>query len=135
MAKRPLLITVISVLTLLVAILLLLLGAVIALAPESTVESIFESPSPSVMEALDVIGGLLIVAGLIMFLIGYALLKGWTVAWYLGVIIWGLVAVGSAYSLITGFSAEPGGELLPLVVSLVIIFYLFRPAVKDFFKV
>lgn len=72
-----------------------------------------------------VIGG--VIGGGIPMIIGYGMLKGWKIMWWLGVIF-------NVISIIGGIITFPVG-LVGLVISVIIIYYLFRPGVKSFFGV
>lgn len=118
-AKRPLLISIIGwfymivgIITLLSSIALFLNLGAIDLGIEGGVE---------------IIGGGGVVLALILIVIGKAFLDGWTIAWYLGVILMGLGLIGGLFAL-------PAG-LVGTVVAAVVLYYLFRPGVKSFFKV
>ncbi len=75
----------------------------------------------------SVLGGATIFFGLILLVIAYGFLKGWAIMWYLGVIFAAIGAIGSLIAL-------PAG-IVTLVINLVILYYLFRPQVKRFFKI
>ncbi len=74
-----------------------------------------------------VLGGGVLVFGVILIIIAFGFLKGWSVMWYLGVIFSALGAIGSLFAL--------PEALFMLVINAVILYYLFRPQVKRFFKV
>ena len=128
MANRPFLITVIGILTLLGALVFLLAGVACLALPEADVIDIFENAGmDNVADMINALGIIMIVAGLFALIVATAFLKGWTIAWYLGLILHALSVIG-------GIITFPVG-VLSMLVSLVIIYYLFRPHVKEFFKV
>ena len=70
-------------------------------------------------------GGLILVAAVIFLLFGWGLLKGWRIMWYLGIILYVLVIIGSIFELPAGF--------VSLVIGIIVVWYLTRPKVKMFF--
>ncbi len=120
MAKRPLLITILGALYMIMGLLMFLSGIGAALLGAA----IF---MPASLPAGLAAGALLAVLGLISLIIGYGLLQGWTVMWYLAVIF-------SVLGLLASLVSFPEG-LIGLVIYGVIVYYLFRPQVKRFFKV
>jgi hypothetical protein len=122
MADRPFLITLIGILTLLVGLVLLLVGAVLVVAPDSD----FADAGISI-GALDALGFGTLIIGLFALIVAIAFLKGWTIAWYLGILLHGI-------DLILSLLMFPAG-IVTLLISALIIYYLFRPHVKDFFGV
>jgi hypothetical protein len=128
MADRPILITIIAVITILVAVLFILAGLGIAIGSE------FLDMGEDFAEIINlgVIAGVgFLILGLIMFVVGYGFLKGWTLFWYIGVIIYALVVVFAIYTIYLGQPIS----VVELVIALVILFYLSRPKVRTFFKV
>lgn len=74
-------------------------------------------------------GGSALVVGLIYILVGVGFLSGWSIMWYLGIILEALAIILNVLSLFVGnFSA-----IIPILVSLIIILYLFKPNVKRYF--
>jgi hypothetical protein len=128
MANRPILITIIAVLTIIVAVLFILAGLGIAIGSE------FLDMGEEFADIINlgVLAGVgLLILGLIMFVVGYGFLKGWTLFWYIGVIIYAFVVIFAIYTIIIGQPIS----VIELVVALVILFYLSRPKVREFFKV
>jgi len=129
--KRPLLIALIGFITLLVAI-LILASAALALFSDTLVDFTGLDFGSSIGY-----GGF--IAGFIILIIGLAIWRGWAIAWYIAVLIYGLGVIGSIISI--GLIAT-GGEMVavtPFAVSLfigiLILYYLFRPKVKEFFGI
>lgn len=123
-AKRPVLISIIGYLYMLGALAFLILGALSLLGMG---ESSFALNDVDMAGYASLAGGALIVVGVVFFIVAKAFLDGWTIAWYLGVIL-------QALSLIGGLFMLPAG-LVPTLISVIILYYLFRPGVKSFFKV
>ena len=122
MADRPFLITLIGVLTFLVGLVLLLVGAVLVVAPDSDFADVGIS-----IGALDALGFGTLIIGIFAIIVAIAFLHGWTIAWYLGILLHGI-------DLILSILMFPAG-ILTLMISALIIYYLFRPHVKAFFGV
>lgn len=120
MAKRPLLITVLGALYALMGILIVLAAIALFFVDLSTIDS-------ALADAGALLGGGVLVFGLVYLIIGYGFLNGWTIMWYLGIIFSAIGALGSLLTI-------PAG-LVSLVINVVILYYLFRPQVKSFFKV
>jgi hypothetical protein len=128
MADRPILITIIAVLTIIVAVLFILAGLGIAIGSE------FLDAGGDLADIINlgIFAGLgLLILGLIMFVVGYGFLKGWTLFWYIGVIIYVFVVIFAIYTIIIGQPIS----VIELVIALIILFYLSRPKVREFFKV
>jgi hypothetical protein len=69
--------------------------------------------------------------GLIALIIGYGFLMGWSIFWYLGVIVYALILIGGLYTLFIEQSFMSG--IVAIVISLIILAYLFSSKVKTFF--
>jgi len=113
--KRPLFVTIIGLLFLLVGLLALIFGIAVAAG--------YNFGEDSIKTAFGAIG---IVFAVIYAVVGYGMLKGWKIMWYLGVIF-------AVIGVIVGILAFPVG-ILALIISIVILYYLFRPGVKQFFN-
>ena len=125
-AKRPLLISIIGYLYMLGALIFLLVGVMFFLGMGEG-SLVLDGMPVDISEYMAIAGGAMIFAAIVFFIVGKAFLDGWTIAWYLGVIL-------QALSLVGGIITFPAG-LVSVVISAVILYYLFRPAVKAFFKV
>jgi hypothetical protein len=127
--KRPILVAIIALLTLLAAFLVLLTAVLFLLTDIVVVTGI----------DFEVFGYGGLVGGLILLLIGTALWRGWAIAWYIGVIIYGLGALLCIASIVlvlmdgTINTEVAAGFALPLIICILILYYLFRPKVKEFF--
>jgi len=134
--KRPILIALIGLVTLLVAVLILATAA-LALLSDILVD-IVDIPG---IDLIGFVGYGGFIAGIIILIIGIAIWRGWAIAWYVAVIIYGLAVI---VTIATMALILTGGEvaiiaLVPLAVSLLIslliLYYLFRPKVKEFFGI
>ncbi len=116
---RPLLVTLFAILNILIGLAAILVGG-LTFTGLTIIGGI---------ETGALAGGSSVVAGLIYILIGVGFLCGWSIMWYLGIIFEALAIVLDAMSLFVGnFSA-----IIPILVSLIIILYLFKPNVKRYF--
>jgi len=126
MADRPILITIIAILTIIVALICILTGVGLYIGSDA-----ISSLGDNFTDIGNILGLGMLIMGLIMLVVGYGFLKGWTIMWYIGVICYAFNAIYSAYLIFNGQSSM----VLDLVIALVILFYLSRPKVRAFFKV
>ena len=121
-AKRPLLVTLIGVIYVLLGLLLLLVSGIVLAATGMAVD-------PEIEEIAGLSGGAVAVLGIIQIVVGAGFLKGWKLWWYLGVIFTILNLIfGIASLFVTG-----AGGIVLVIVALIILWYLFRDNVKEFF--
>lgn len=125
MADRPILVSIIGGLTLLAAFLVIAIAIISYVAPDIFTDLDID---PSITEYFG-IGGLII--GIITLIIGLAIWRGWTIAWYIAVILYALAVLGSIVTIVTGGYVM----IVSLAITLLILYYLFRPKVKEFFGV
>ena len=146
MAERPILITIIGALTALVAIILLIAGVICLISStfhmnfvndiaKTIYDSLQTKNPPSLQDITNYIsletGIILVIVGFIYAIIAFGFLNGWSIVWYLGVIIYAI----SAISCIVMMFTTGAMSIVLLVISLVILYYLFRPKVKEFFEI
>lgn len=118
-ASRPLLITIIGALYALVGVLAILAGIILAVG----------GAAADALAAGAVGGGIVAIVGLIYIVIALGFFKGWKLWWYLGVIFTILNLIfGIASLFVTG-----AGGIVLVIVALIILWYLFRDNVKEFF--
>ena len=134
--SRPLLITILAILYFLCGILLLLSGIVLALGVINLED--FTEEFKSLLSAGGIV---LIIMGIIYLIVAGGFWNGWKIMWYLGVIftfislILAIVSMaGSAYLLLADFSIVLG-LVLPVAINALLLYYLFRPNVKEFFGI
>ena len=129
--SRPLLITILAILYFLGALSLIIGGILIIGLGEAFIQDLVnQNPDVDALKGLGTASGIvMLVFGLIVAGVAYGFYKGWSIMWYLSVIIIGLGLLFSIYSIVLGNFTS----LLTALVQLVIIFYLFRPHVKGFF--
>ncbi len=124
--SRPILITIIAILEFLIG-LFLLIGGILLIAGVVSAGDI----DPELADLGNVASIAMIVIGLINLVIAGGFWNGWSIMWYIGLIVNGIGLIAAIYGLIT----TGIGSAIPLVIYAVILFYLFRPGVKDFFGI
>jgi hypothetical protein len=75
------------------------------------------------------IGGVLIAIGIVSFIVAYGLLKGRGWAWTVTIILEIISIILNAISIATGNI----GGIVSIIISGIILYYLYRPHVKAFF--
>ena len=124
---RPILISIIAILEFIAGILAILAGIVIILGFAS-----FGDVDLSTLGAYS--GGIVIVAGIIALIIAGGFWNGWKIMWYLGMIFSILYIILSVAGMaMTGFQGIGLGAIVYIIINLIIIWYLLRPGVKEFF--
>jgi hypothetical protein len=131
---------------------LITLGAVLPLAPPSVINqpelqgnlTAGQVPIPptspeTTMIAQDLFGGFSIAIGIVLiaiaivsFVVAYGLLKGKGWAWTVTLILSIISIVFNAISIAATAGANLGG-IISIIISAVIIYYLYRPHVKAYF--
>ncbi|MBO7352182.1 MAG: hypothetical protein J6U12_04635 [Candidatus Methanomethylophilaceae archaeon] len=125
-APRPILITIIAILEFLIG-LLILVGGVLLIAGVISAGDV----DPEFADLGNAASIAMIVIGLLNIIIAGGFWNGWSIMWYIGLIVNGIGLIVAIYGLIT----TGIGSAIPLVIYAVILFYLFRPGVKDFFGI
>lgn len=69
------------------------------------------------------------VPGIIALVIGIGLWQGWKIFWYLGVIF------GLIYLIMSIFALPAAVGIVPMIISIITLWYLVRPNVRAFFGV
>ncbi|MCL1978716.1 MAG: hypothetical protein FWG60_00950 [Methanomassiliicoccaceae archaeon] len=134
--KRPILIALIGLITLIMAF-LILLAAVIALFSST----MLADAGVDLGDLMNAVGYSGFVVGIIFLIIGVGIWRGWSIMWYIAVILYILALVGSIASIALVFidggvdAAVTVPLFVPLIISLLILYYLFRPKVKEFFTI
>ncbi len=125
-APRPILITIIAILEFVIG-LLILVGGVLLIAGVISAGDV----DPEFADLGNAASIAMIVIGLLNIIIAGGFWNGWSIMWYIGLIVNGIGLIVAIYGLIT----TGIGSAIPLVIYAVILFYLFRPGVKDFFGI
>lgn len=118
---RPLLVTLIAVIYLLMA-LVFLAAAALSLGGIELEIDMSE-------ELLSLFGGSSLILGLFLLVISIGFFRGWSIFWYLGVIVTVISLLLSAATILSGSM----GSVIPTLVLLIVLLYLFKRNVKDFF--
>ncbi len=119
---RPVLITIIAILYFVFGVLMLLGGAGIGLLGVAVPDAVV----PAAM-----LGGIVAVAGIISIIIAGGFWNGWKAIWYLAVIFGIIAIIFSAISLIGGDVSA----IIGLIIQALLLYYIFRPKVKEFFGI
>lgn len=128
---RPILVTVIAILYALGALILIIGGVGMAIGGESIIDEIIaEDPEMSFLEGMGLAFGIaVLIVGLVIAVVSYGFLKGWSVMWYIGLILAVLGAISSLISIAFG----QFGAVFSLAIAVIIVLYLFKDNVKLFF--
>ena len=116
---RPLLITLIAILNIILG-----LGAILVGGLMFTGMTVLGGLQVGAMT-----GGVSVIIGLIYILIGIGFLSGWSIMWYLGVIF---EVLGIILNVLTLFVGNLSARI-SILISLIILLYLFKPNVKKYF--
>ena len=116
---RPLLITLIAILNIILG-----LGAILVGGLMFTGMTVLGGLQVGAMT-----GGVSVIIGLIYILIGIGFLSGWSIMWYLGVIFEVLGIILNVLTLFVGNLSA----IISILISLIILLYLFKPNVKKYF--
>ena len=149
--KRPIGVTIIAILIIIGGIFLLIggitlmgLGALLSVSSEDVIQSNSTSPEVTQLAALGMIplilGVVMLILGITYLIVSYGLLKGKGWAWAITIIVTiiGLIIqVTSAIimgSVTSSIMYGLGSHIIGIIISGIIIFYMFRPHVKAFFR-
>ncbi|MCL2032396.1 MAG: hypothetical protein FWH45_01600 [Methanomassiliicoccaceae archaeon] len=137
--SRPILIAIIGFFTILAAVLILVMSALALFA-----DTIFADLGVDLAEyigSVEFIGYGGIIGALILLIIGISIWRGWSIAWYIAVLLYGIGLILMLYSMYLVITADglDAVFVLPFAISLLVIvlilYYLFRPKVKEFFGI
>lgn len=132
MTNRPVIITAIGAITIIAAILILAIAA-ISLFDASLLDKLVGD-----LDISDWVGYGGIILGIVALIIGVALWRGWSIAWYIAVILYVVYILGSLYSVYQLYTSDASlaaiaAPVVLIIIAIVIVYYLFRPKVKSFF--
>jgi hypothetical protein len=133
-AHRPTGVTIIAILNIIGGIIMLVGGLVLVAAGSilpslSTNSDLSGVPALLIGTAAIAVGIILIILGIISFIVAYGLMKGMSWAWTLTVVLSIIGIVLNAISLASGNF----GGIVSIIISAIILYYLYRPHVKSFF--
>lgn len=117
------------------------LGAIIPLVPQSEFQQLEQNLTAGGIDVSQVppsligggflaIGGILIAIGAFSFVVAYGLLKGKSWAWILTVVLSIISIVVAVISIVTAGSIP---NIISIIISGIILYYLYRPHVKAYF--
>ncbi len=120
--ERPLLITLIAILYFVLGVLFVLGGAAILLGGMTL---------PEFGALTTAVGGVLLLVGLISIVIAGGFWNGWKAIWYLAV-IFGIISlvIDVVAIFFTGATS-----IIGIIIQALLLYYIFRPNVKEFFGV
>ncbi len=146
--SRPTGVTIIAILNIIGGIIMLLIGlgvaiagAIIPFVPQSELQQqqqqnlttddidLSQVPPSFLGGGILAIGGIVIAIGILSFVVAYGLLKGRCWAWTLTVILSIISIVLAAISIAAGSIPS----IISIIVSGIILYYLYRPHVKAYF--
>ncbi len=132
MAERPLGVSVIAALAFLFGA-LEVIGGILALTFSASFGVMMGGKEGAAAGALvgTMVGLPLLITGIISLVVGWGLWNGKGWAWWLTVIFTALGAIGA----IAGLLSAPAISIIYLVIELVILWYFFKPHVKDYFGI
>ena len=119
--SRPLLITIIAILYFIAGVLGVLAGILLLVGGATVGE----------LALGGMTGGILVVMGLINLVIAGGFWNGWKAIWYLAV-IFGFISI---ILFVVGLFATGGVSILGLIIQALLLYYMFRPNVKEFFGI
>ena len=144
---RPIGVTIIAILNIIGGIIMLLIGlglaaagAILPFVPQSEFQQqqqnltagdidLSQVPPSLVGGGVLAIGGILIAIGILSFVFAYGLLKGRRWAWILTVILSIISIVLAAITIAAGSIPS----IISIIISGIILYYLYRPHVKAYF--
>ncbi len=129
---RPLLVTILAALYVLIGVIVVVAGIAVIALGGSVVDDLIASMGIEGVDlgwAAGLVGALCIVVGLVYLVIGYGFLKGWKSMWYLGVLFMVLDIIVSVVTVALGNF----GSILTLIIAVILLLYLFKSNVKQFF--
>lgn len=130
-ARRPILIAILAILEFIAGLVLVLGGALLLTGVLSVSEL-----EPELQNLGSAGGVALIVIGIIYLIVAGGFWNGWKIMWYIGLIVTVISIILEIAGLIMGgFSGITIGVIVPLIIDLLILFYLSRPGVREFFGV
>jgi hypothetical protein len=134
---RPVLISVIGILNILLGVFVLVLGALgvmnfsefVQILDEALVQA--EVSGITGADLCTILGAGGLVLGMIYLIVGVGFWFGWAFFWYMSLIFWVLSLIGC----IIMITVSPLAGIIGAVIFAVLVYYLFRPAVKAHFKI
>ncbi len=126
MAERPVLISLISMVTMLAAVAFFVV-AVLCLVQSDIAVDAFSDGHGGSDPFMILIGIAFLVLGIVTFIVGYGMWKGISIFWYVAVLLY-------VFGFVASLLLFPVGLVLALVCVLILL-YLFQPKVRNFFRI
>ena len=124
-AKRPILVAILGILYLLMGLGLVILGIMMFMG------GVVVSEDETAKTLIEFGGVPVVIMGIISLIIAGGFWNGWRVMWYIGVIFGIIGMIIMIGSLFTGFFPA----IISILIDAAILYYMFRPGVKAFFRV
>ncbi|MDR0523679.1 MAG: hypothetical protein LBG62_04600 [Candidatus Methanoplasma sp.] len=141
MAGRPILITIIALITLIEGAVVLVSGSLLtASSSNGFVNDVLDTLDLATIlkDISDIVGASMVVIGIVLLVAGLGLLMGWKFSWYLATVLYFVTLIAGmfyvAVALVDGEYVGLSG-ILPTLIAILLIYYMFRPKVKEFYKV
>ena len=129
MADRPLLVVLIGILIGVAGLILLITGLLLEfMSIETLIDWGFD---PTKLGTFDTY--VYIVLGAALFVVAALIWTGWTFAWYVALIFLGIQLLWQLYQFATGMTTT--SPIISIIILLALLYYLFKPNVKEFFSV
>ncbi len=119
--SRPLLITIIAILYFIAGALMVLGGILLTVGGAAVGQ----------LALGGMTGGVMVVFGLVNLVIAGGFWNGWKAIWYLAV-IFGFLSI---ILCVVGLFTTGGVSLVGLIIQALLLYYMFRPNVKEFFEI
>jgi uncharacterized membrane protein (DUF2068 family) len=120
------LISIIAILNFLIGLFFLVMGVLLAMGTVAITDLDAD------LQGLGTVGGaVLVIIGILYLVIAGGLWNGWRIMWYLSVIVTAISLILGIASLFTGTFVG----IISLIIDILILYYLFRPGVKEFFGI
>ncbi|HEX6067492.1 MAG TPA: hypothetical protein VFZ05_01715 [Nitrososphaera sp.] len=135
--SRPTGVTIIAILNIIGGIIMLIAGVAL-IAIGSLLPDVFEEGMSAELEGVPLgaagavgiaLGGVIIALGIFSFIVAYGLWKGLGWAWTLTIVLSVISIALNAVSLASGNF----GGIINVIISVVVLYYLYRPHVKAYF--
>lgn len=125
---RPIIIAILAILYFIIGVLGIIAG-ILVITGGVALDQISEGEG--LIELGAGAGAVIIVLSLISLIIAGGFWNGWKIMWYIGVIFTIISLIGGIASIFVGGFIG----IIPLIIDIIILWYLFRPNVKAFFGV
>ncbi len=137
--ERPLGVTILAILAMISGILTIIGGiAFISLGPLLSMAAHRGAGAALALSFIapfgTALGAVFVVIGIISLIVGWGLWKGSSWAWYLSVILLAISLISSVAQMALA-PVMAGGGIVSIIIDVVILYYLFRPHVKEFFGI